>query len=176
MGIALGNLASAMNNTQALQAAALILGSEPTPSAIAYRAEQLQLIPQAVSDIRAVLSKPGCTWMEYLAVAQEYEVIKNDYWAELTTEETELITALEKTESSLIAEPMVLEETPAESGSSEVIGLGSIVAHADIYCALYNARGEVIEDLGDEVWVAWEHWQDKPKKNDRYFKDELRLL
>ncbi|MBD2440938.1 hypothetical protein, partial [Nostoc sp. FACHB-110] len=54
MGIALGNLASAMNNTQALQAAALILGSEPTPSAIAYRAEQLQLIPQAVSDIRAV--------------------------------------------------------------------------------------------------------------------------
>ncbi|MBD2255702.1 hypothetical protein H6G14_31425 [Nostoc parmelioides FACHB-3921] len=51
-----------------------------------------------------------------------------------------------------------------------------IVAHADIYCALYNARGEVIEDMGDEVWVAWEHWQDKPKKNDRYFKDELRLL
>ncbi|MBD2253350.1 hypothetical protein [Nostoc parmelioides] len=178
MGIALGNLASAMNNTKALEAAALILGSEATPSAIAYRAEQLQLLPQAVSDIRAVLAKPGCSWWDYLSVAQEYEVIKADYWAELTTEETELITALEKTESSPIAEPLVLEETPAESGSfdGEVIGLSSIVAHADIYCALYKARGEVIEDMGDEVWVAWEHWKDRPKKTDRYFKNELRLL
>ncbi|MBH8566831.1 hypothetical protein I8748_32585 [Nostoc sp. CENA67] len=43
------------------------------------------------------------------------------------------------------------------------------------YCTLYNAKGEVIEDLGDEVWVAWQHWQDKPKKTDRYFKTELRL-
>jgi len=158
MGIALGNLASAMNNTQALQAAALILGSEPTPSAIAYRAEQLQLIPQAVSDIRAVLSKPGCSWWDYLEVATEYEVIKNDYWAELTPQEIELITALEK------------------SAQPPSIGNGSIVAHADPYCALYGARGEVIEDLGDEVWVAWEHWKDQPKKTDRYFKDELRLL
>ncbi|MBD2496749.1 hypothetical protein [Nostoc sp. FACHB-280] len=177
MGIALGNLASAMNNTQALQAAAIILGSEPTPIAIAYRAEQLQLLPQAVSDIRAVLAKPGCSWWNYLEVAQEYEVIKQDYWAELTTEETELITALEKAESSAITEPLVPEEAPAESGSfaDEVIGLGSIVAHADIYCALYNAKGEVIEDMGEEVWVAWEHWKDKPKKTDRYFKDELRF-
>ncbi|MBD2302582.1 MULTISPECIES: hypothetical protein [Nostocales] len=177
MGIALGNLASAMNNTQALQAAALILGSEPTPQAIAYRAEQLQLLPQAVSDIRAVLAKPGCSWWDYLEVATEYEVIKADYWAELTPQEAELITALEKTASSQITEPMVPEETVTESGSSddEVIGLGSIVAHADIYCALYNAKGEVIEDMGDEVWVAWKHWQDKPKKTDRYFKNELRF-
>ncbi|MBD2492405.1 hypothetical protein H6G77_33565 [Aulosira sp. FACHB-615] len=177
MGIALSNLASAMNNTKALEAAALILGSEPTPQAIAYRAEQLQLIPQAVSDIRAVLSKPGCSWWDYLEVAQEYEVIKADYWAELTTQETERITALEKAESSLITEPMVPDENPADSCSSdcEVIGLGSIVAHADIYCALYNAKGEVIEDMGEEVWVAWEHWRDKPKKTDRYFKDELRF-
>ncbi|MCC5640437.1 hypothetical protein LC593_32335 [Nostoc sp. CHAB 5844] len=43
------------------------------------------------------------------------------------------------------------------------------------YCALYNAKGEVIEDMGEEVWVAWEHWRDKPKKTDRYFKDELRF-
>ncbi|MBW4565163.1 MAG: hypothetical protein KME32_29515 [Mojavia pulchra JT2-VF2] len=177
MGIALGNLASAMNNTQALQAAALILGSEPTPSAIAYRAEQLQLIPQAVSDIRAVLAKPRCSWWDYLEVAQEYEVIKADYWAELTPQETELITALEKAESSLITEPMVPDENPADSGSSdgEVIGLGSIVAHADPYRALYNAKGEVIEDMGLEVWVAWDHWKDNPKKTDRYFKDELRF-
>ncbi|MBD2491713.1 hypothetical protein [Aulosira sp. FACHB-615] len=177
MGIALGNLASAMNNTQALQAAAIILGSEPTPSVIAYRAEQLQLLPQAVSDIRAVLAKPGCSWWDYLEVAQEYEVIKADYWAELTLQETELITALEKAESSQITEPMVPEEALNKSGSSdsEVIALGSIVAHADIYCALYNAKGEVIEDMGDEVWVAWEHWKEKPKKTDRYFKDELRF-
>ncbi|BAY41837.1 hypothetical protein NIES2111_62330 (plasmid) [Nostoc sp. NIES-2111] len=158
MGIALGNLASAMNNTQALQAAALILGSEPTPIAIAYRTEQLQLIPQAASDIRAVLSKPGCTWQDYLNVAQEYEVIKQDYLKDLTPQEIELITALEKS-----AQPKTVE-------------VGSIVAHADPYCALYSARGEVIQDLGDEVWVAWEHWQDRPKKTDRYFKDELRLL
>ncbi|MCC5640465.1 hypothetical protein LC593_32485 [Nostoc sp. CHAB 5844] len=175
MGIALGNLASAMNNTQALQAAALILGSEPTPQAIAYRAEQLQLLPQAVSDIRAVLSKPGCSWWDYLEVAQEYEVIKKDYLAELTPHETELITVLEKAESSKITEPMVPEESPVDSSNDEVIGLGSIVAHADIYCALYNAKGEVIEDMGDEVWVAWQHWRDKPKKTDRYFKDELRF-
>ncbi|BAT56954.1 hypothetical protein NOS3756_59660 (plasmid) [Nostoc sp. NIES-3756] len=158
MGIALGNLANAMNNTQALQAAAVLLGSEPTPSAIAYRAEQLQLLPQAVSDIRGVLSKPGCTWQDYLVVAQEYEVIKQDYFGELTPQEIELITALEK------------------STLPKAIEVGSIVAHADIYCALYIAKGEVIEDLGDEVWVAWEHWKDRPKKTDRYFKDELRLL
>ncbi|MBD2505238.1 hypothetical protein [Anabaena azotica] len=158
MGIALGNLATAMNNTQALQAAALILGSEPTPQAIAYRAEQLQLLPQAVSDIRAVLAKPACTWQDYLTVATEYEVIKADYTAELTPQEIELITALEK------------------STLPKTIEVGSIVAHADEYSALYVARGEVIEDLGDEVWVAWEHWKDRPKKTDRYFKDELRLL
>jgi len=82
MGMALKNLASAMNNTQALEAAAIILGSEPTPSAIAYRAEQLEMLPQAISDIRSVLAKPGCSWEDYWAVAQEYEVIKQDYWAE----------------------------------------------------------------------------------------------
>ena len=38
MGIALKNLASAMNNTQAIKAAAIILGSEPIPSAIANQA------------------------------------------------------------------------------------------------------------------------------------------
>ncbi|MBD2505124.1 hypothetical protein H6G83_31740 [Anabaena azotica FACHB-119] len=178
MGIALGNLASAMNNTQALQAAALILGSEPTPSAIAYRAEQLQLLPQAVSDIRAVLSKPGCSWWDYLEVAQEYEVIKQDYLTELTPQEIDLITALEKAESDKITERLVHSQTPSDSGSDEnkLITVGSIVAHADQYCALYVATGEVIEDLGDEVWVAWEHWKDRPKKTDRYFKDELRLL
>ncbi|MCC5670849.1 hypothetical protein LC653_45645 [Nostoc sp. CHAB 5784] len=97
MGMALKNLASAMNNTQALEAAAIILGSEPTPSAIAYRAEQLQMLPQAVSDIRAVLAKPGCSWQEFWDVAQEYEVIKQDYWAELTNQETELIIATSNT-------------------------------------------------------------------------------
>ncbi len=159
MGMALKNLASAMNNTQALQAAAIILGSEPTPQAIAYRAEQLQLLPQAVSDIRCVLAKSECTWQDYWSVAQNYELIKQDYLAELTPQQIQLIDALEKANSQ-----------------QKTMGDGSIVAHADPYSALYKARGEVIQDLGDEVQVAWEHWKDQPKKSDRYFKDELRLL
>ena len=157
MGMALKNLASAMNNTQALEAAAIILGSEPTPQAIAYRAEQLQLLPQGISDIRRVLAQPGCSWEEFWTVAQEYEVIKQDYWAELTSKETELITALEKAEQ------------PA------VIGLGSIVAHADPYRTLYVERGEVMHDLGEEVVVAWDCWREQSKKTDRYFRDELRF-
>jgi hypothetical protein len=147
-----------MNNTQALQAAAVLLGSEPTPSAIAFRAEQLQLIPQAVSDIRAVLASPECTWMDYLDVAQEYEVIEEDYLAQLTPQEVKLITALEKA-----AQP-------------KTITVGSIVAHNDPHFALYNARGEVIQDLGTDVWVAWDHWKDRTEKSFRHSKDELRLL
>ncbi|MBW4457656.1 MAG: hypothetical protein KME55_36240 [Nostoc indistinguendum CM1-VF10] len=158
MGMALKNLASAMNNTQALEAAALILGSEPTPIAIAYRAEQLEMLPQAVSDIRAVLAKPGCTWQDYWAVAQEYEVIKSDYWAELTTQETDLIIALQKV-----------------SSQSDTIGIGSIVAHADPYRTLYVERGEVVEELGEELVVAWDCWKKQSKKTDRYFRDELRF-
>ncbi|MBW4428676.1 MAG: hypothetical protein KME50_30680 [Nostoc desertorum CM1-VF14] len=158
MGMALKNLASAMNNTQALEAAAIILGSEPTQSAIAYRAEQLEMLPQAVSEIRAVLAKPGCTWQEFWNVAQEYEVIKSDYLAELTTQETDLITALQNT-----------------SLQPRTIGVGSIVAHADPYRTLYVERGEVVEELGDEVIVAWDHWQNESKKTDRYFRDELRF-
>jgi DNA repair exonuclease SbcCD ATPase subunit len=158
MGMALKNLASAMNNTQALEAAAIILGSEPTQSAIAYRAEQLQLLPQAVSDIRRVLAQPGCSWEDFWNVAQEYEVIKQDYWAELTTQETDFITALQNA-----------------SSQPDTIGVGSIVAHADPYRTLYVERGEVVEDLGDEVIVAWDHWQKESKKTDRYFRDELRF-
>lgn len=158
MGMALKNLASAMNNTQALEAAAIILGSEPTPTAIAYRAEQLEMLPQAVSDIRQVLAKPGCTWQEFCSVAQEYEVIKQDYLGELTTQETDLITKLQNA-----------------STQPDTIGVGSIVAHADPYRTLYVARGEVIQDLGDEVIVAWDCWKEQSKKTDRYFRDELRF-
>ncbi|NEU79530.1 hypothetical protein G1O98_10695 [Nostoc sp. UIC10630] len=158
MGMALKNLASAMNNTQALEAAAIILGSEPTPTAIAYRAEQLEMLPQAISDIRQVLSKPGCTWQEFWNVAQEYEVIKQDYWAELTTQETDLITALQNA-----------------SSQPDTIQVGSIVAHADPYRTLYVERGEVVEDLGEELVVAWDCWKEQSKKADRYFRDELRF-
>ncbi|WP_292706460.1 MULTISPECIES: hypothetical protein [unclassified Nostoc] len=158
MGMALKNLASAMNNTQALEAAAIILGSEPTPSAIAYRAEQLEMLPQAVSDIRAVLAKPGCTWQEFCDVAQEYEVIKSDYWTELTTQETDLITTLQNT-----------------SSQPDTIGVGSIVAHADPYRTLYVERGEVVQDLGEELVVAWDCWKEQSKKTDRYSRDELRF-
>ncbi|MCC5654722.1 hypothetical protein LC609_34130 [Nostoc sp. XA013] len=158
MGMALKNLATAMNNTQALEAAAIILGSEPTPQAIAYRAEQLEMLPQAVSDIRQVLAQPGCSWQDYWGVAQEYEVIKQDYWAELSTEETDLITNLQNA-----------------SSQPDTIGIGSIVAHADPYRTLYVERGEVIEDLGEEVVVAWDCWKEQSKKTDRYFRDELRF-
>ncbi|MBN3881455.1 MAG: hypothetical protein HWQ44_00305 [Nostoc sp. JL34] len=158
MGMALKNLASAMNNTQALEAAAIILGSEPTPQAIAYRAEQLEMLPQAINEIRTVLAKPGCTWQDYWAVAQEYEVIKQDYWAELTTQETELITVLQNA-----------------SSQPDTIGIGSIVSHADSYRTLYVERGEVVQDLGEEVLVAWDCWKEQSKKTDRYFRDELRF-
>ncbi|MBC1298234.1 hypothetical protein GNF11_25545, partial [Nostoc sp. UCD122] len=136
MGMALKNLASAMNNTQALEAAAIILGSEPTPQAIAYRAEQLEMLPQAVSDIRRVLAKPGCSWQEFWDVAQEYEVIKSDYWAELTTQETELISTLQNV-----------------SLQPRTIGIGSIVSHADPYRTLYLQRGEVVDEVGGKVVV-----------------------
>lgn len=204
MGIALGNLASAMNNTQALQAAALILGSEPTPQAIAYRMEQLQFVPQAVSEIKQVLGTPGCTWIDFWSVAQQYEVIKSDYWAELSTEEIQLIAALEEAATQSHIDELTREEaqlittfeetstepptnepttrqtqliTPIEEVSTEPpsIGFGSIVAYADPYYTLYNSRGEVVEDLGEEVIVAWDHWKDQGKKTSRYFKNELRF-
>jgi myosin heavy subunit len=158
MGMALGNLASAMNNTQALEAAALILGSEPTPQAIAYRAEQLQLLPQAISEIRTVLSKPRSIWQDYWAVAEKYQSIEKDYRAELSKEETDLIAGL----SQASAQPATIQ-------------VGSIVSHADPYRTLYMERGEVIEDLGEELVVAWDHWRNESKKTDRYFRNELRF-
>ncbi|WP_369694407.1 hypothetical protein [Nostoc commune] len=158
MGMALKNLASAMNNTQALEAAAIILGSEPTPIAIAYRAEQLEMLPQAVSDIRSVLAKPGCNWQEFWNVAQEYEVIKSDYWAELTTQETELIKTLENS-----------------STQPRTIGIGSTVAHADPYRTLYLERGEVVDEVEGKVVVAWDHWCNELKKTQSYSREELRF-
>ena len=158
MGMALKNLANAMNNTQALEAAAIILGSEPTQSAIAYRAEQLEMLPQAISDIRQVLAKPGCSWEDYWGVAQEYEVIKSDYWTELTTQETELIKTLKNS-----------------STEPRTIGIGSIVAHADPYRTLYLERGEVVDEVGGKVVVAWDHWRNELKKTQSYSREELRF-
>ncbi|MCC5654373.1 hypothetical protein LC609_32250 [Nostoc sp. XA013] len=101
MGMALKNLSVAMNNTQALEAAAIILGTSPTLSAIAIRTEQLQLLPQAVREIRQVLARIEFTWLDFWAVAEKYEVIKPDYWAELTTQETDLITQAQKNSEQL---------------------------------------------------------------------------
>ncbi len=101
MGMALKNLSIAMNNTQALEAAAIILGTSPTLSAIATRTEQLQLLPQAVREIRQVLARIEFTWLDFWAVAEKYEVIKPDYWAELTTQETDLITQARKDSEQL---------------------------------------------------------------------------
>ncbi|QFS52619.1 hypothetical protein [Nostoc sphaeroides] len=157
MGMALKQIATAMNSTQALKAAALILGTSPTTEAIATRTEQLQLLPQALREIRQVLARIEFTWQEFWAVAEKYEVIKADYWAELTTQETDLITKAQKAESP------------------QLIQVGSIVAYADPYYTLYNARGEVVEDLGeDEVLVAWDHWKNEGRKI-RYFRNELRF-
>ncbi|MBD2515939.1 hypothetical protein H6G93_13125 [Nostoc sp. FACHB-973] len=103
MGMALKNLSLAMNNTQALEAAAIILGSEPTKEALAIRTEQLQLLPQAVREIRQVLARLEFTWQEFWAVAEKYEVIKADYWAELTTQETDLITKARKNSLTVIS-------------------------------------------------------------------------
>ncbi|MCF2152208.1 hypothetical protein IQ276_038650 [Desmonostoc muscorum LEGE 12446] len=181
LGLALGNLATAMNNTQALEAAAILMGSEPTPEALAHRAEQLQFVPQAVSEIRGVLGKPGCTWSDFWSVAQQYEVIRQDYWTELTSEEKQLIAALEATTEIHIDEPTTQEAqsliTATEEPDTEPlkIGVGSIVAHADPYRTLYLERGEVIQDLGEEVIVAWDCWKERTKKTDRYSKDELRF-
>jgi len=116
MGMALKNLSVAMNNTQALEAAAIILGTSPTLDAIATRTEQLQLLPQAVREIRQVLARIQFTWQEFWAVAEKYEVIKADYWAELTTSEKELISALQ-----------------SEANVAMPIQVGSIVCHADPY-------------------------------------------
>ena len=96
MGMALKNLSVAMNNTQALEAAAIILGTSPTQSAIATRTEQLQLLPQAIREIRQVIARIEFTWLDFWAVAEKYEVIKADYWDLLTTEETDLITQARK--------------------------------------------------------------------------------
>jgi hypothetical protein len=101
MGMALKNLSVAMNNTQALEAAAIILGTSPTQSAIATRTEQLQLLPQAIREIRQVLARIEFTWLDFWAVAEKYEVIKPDYWAELTTQETDLITQAQKNSEQL---------------------------------------------------------------------------
>ncbi|WP_322745382.1 hypothetical protein [Nostoc sp. LEGE 12447] len=85
-------------------------------------------------------------------------MIKPDYWAELTTQETELITVLQKT-----------------SSQPDTIALGSTVAHADPYRTLYVERGEVVQDLGEEIVVAWDCWKEQSKKTDRYFRNELRF-
>lgn len=62
MGIALGNLASAMNNSQALGAAALILDADPASQAIAYAALEAEIVERRLSEERSralILNLPG---------------------------------------------------------------------------------------------------------------------
>ncbi|MCC5612594.1 hypothetical protein LC612_39345, partial [Nostoc sp. CHAB 5834] len=158
MGMALKNLSVAMNNTQALEAAALILGTSPTKEAIAIRTEQLQLLPVAIREIRQVLARIEFTWQEFWAVAEKYEVIKADYWAELTTSEKELISALQ-----------------SEANVAMPIQVGSIVCHADPNHPLYIAKGKVVQDLGEQVVVAWDNSQDEPKNTSIHPKNQLRF-
>ncbi|MHC5918137.1 MAG: hypothetical protein ACYTXE_45880, partial [Nostoc sp.] len=126
--------------------------------ALATRTEQLQLLPVAIREIRQVLARIQFTWQEFWAVAEKYEVIKLDYWAELTTSEKELISALQ-----------------SEANVAMPIQVGSIVCHADPYHTLYIAKGKVVQDLGEQVVVAWDNCQDEPKNTSRYLKNELRF-
>jgi cell fate (sporulation/competence/biofilm development) regulator YlbF (YheA/YmcA/DUF963 family) len=95
MALAMGNLAKALNDTQALSAAAILLKCNPTPEAIAYQVELNQMVHQAVGDIRRELQS-GCDWNGFWAIASEYEAIKKAYWINLTQDERNLITLLKK--------------------------------------------------------------------------------
>jgi hypothetical protein len=59
------------------------------------------MLPVAIREIRQVLARIEFTWLDFWAVAEKYEVIKPDYWAELTTQETDLITQAQKNSEQL---------------------------------------------------------------------------
>jgi hypothetical protein len=59
------------------------------------------MLPVAIREIRQVLARIEFTWLDFWAVAEKYEVIKPDYWAELTTQETDLITQARKDSEQL---------------------------------------------------------------------------
>jgi hypothetical protein len=164
MGMALGNLARALNNPLAMAAAATILKCEPNPTAIASSIERSQLSDQAVIDIRTILV-PQCTWEEFWKVASEYVEIKDDYWLKLTPDERKFIVNLKKDFDARV-EPEFPELSP--------IQVGAEVSHSDKYSTLYVKKGRVCEELNDEeVSVVWD--EDGEQRPKRYFRTDLRL-
>ena len=50
------------------------------------------------------------------------------------------------------------------------------MSYADPYYTLYLAKGEVVQDWGEnEVLVAWDYWKNEGRKTSRYFRNELRF-
>jgi hypothetical protein len=155
MGLALGNLAQAINNTQALEAAAILLGCEATKSAIAQRI----MIEKAIEDIRAIISTK-CTWEQFWSVAEKYQEVKELYWTKLDSSEKDFIRTIKHNHETQLSSPIKLDKT---------------VASSDIYSELYLREGLVVEEISsDEVMVIWNH--DEEKRPRRYFKNELRLI
>ncbi|MBN3948376.1 MAG: hypothetical protein HWQ38_18755 [Nostoc sp. NMS7] len=168
MGMALGNLAKALNDSAAMSAAATILKCEPNPSAIASSIERNHLVNQAVIDIRIELSK-GSGWEDLYKVASEYEQIKQDYWDKLDREEKELIIQLKNS-----FEDSTQTDDEAEFPAFSPILVGAIVSHSDKYSTMYCQQGIVIEEIDDEeVKVLWN--EDNEQRPKRYFKTDLRL-
>ena len=165
MGMALGNLARALNDNSAMAAAAMILKCEPNPGAIAFSIERSHLSDQAVIDIRKELAKPGCEWEQLHKVASEYEEIKQEYWNKLTLVEKKVINELKK----------AFDSKESEFPELSPIQVGASVSHSDQYSALYTKNGRVHKELNDEeVSVVWD--DDAEQRPKRYFKTDLRKL
>lgn len=149
MSLAMGNLAKALNDTQALSAAAILLKCNPTPEAIAYQVELNQMVYQAVSDIRCGLQK-GYKWQELAAIASEYEAIKKAYWRELTQDERNLITLLKKEfDQSLIPNT----QCPTTNDDSPWLLTPQSWQSGGRSCK-YVRMGELSLLFNDESWLA----------------------
>lgn len=164
MTLALGNLAQAVNNTQALESAAILLGCEANKGAIASALEKPLLIEQALIDVRSAIGT-RCTWEQFREQIKEYDQIKNYYWVRLTSLEQNYIKAL---------------APPKSDASSDVpedispVQIGARVSHADQYSQFYRKQGLVVDEpSSDEVMVLWD--DDKDSRPRRYSKKELRL-
>ena len=157
MTLAIGNLAVALNDTNALSAAATLLKCEPIPDAIATSVQ----VCQAVHEIRQAVAS-GCQWQGFWAIAQKYPDVKTHYWRELDPDERNFISKLK-------------EDFDNAQKPAVPIQVGDAIAHSDQYSELYIKRGVVAEEINDEeVLVLWSH--DAEQKPKRYFKSELRIL
>lgn len=163
MSLAIANLSIALNSTQFLSAAAILLGCEPTADAIAsqknrlvYKSEKEAMVNEALSEIRGVLSGE-CDWSKFFAIASEYREIKNEYWTKLTLAEQELIRKLKK-----------------DFDDKDVIKEGSIVSYKDKYSKLSQMSGTVVGFEHGMVIVHWENYD--PLSQHIYEPDELRLI